>query len=130
MVRSAGGTVGASSSHTIRSASYAHMPSAHRNLPRWPRRSGIGVALAHAAASLMGTTWSSAHSCPSLTAAGCIHCTEAQVRSRVGSKGRSDGWPTWPARNSKLCATSAAAHSTLACGDPPQPPASSIVQKC
>eukprot|EP00965_Chrysotila_dentata_P013406 443718-Pleurochrysis_carterae.AAC.2 len=50
----------------------------------------------------MGTTCMSAHSCPSLTAAGTIHCTEAHVRSRVGSKGRSGGWPTSPARSSRL----------------------------
>eukprot|EP00965_Chrysotila_dentata_P186911 6171089-Pleurochrysis_carterae.AAC.1 len=72
----------------------------------------------------------SAHSCQSLTAAGCIHCTEAHVRSRVGSNGRSGGWPTSPARRRRLCATRAAAHSTLACGVPSQPPASSTARKC
>eukprot|EP00965_Chrysotila_dentata_P202956 6181427-Pleurochrysis_carterae.AAC.1 len=121
-VRSVASTEGARSSHMIRNASYAHMPSAPRGPSRCRLRSGIGTALARAAASLMGTTWMSAHSCPSLTAPGDIHCTEAHVRSRVGSKGRSGGLPTSPARSSKLCATSAAAHSTLACGVPPQPP--------
>eukprot|EP00965_Chrysotila_dentata_P200916 6180260-Pleurochrysis_carterae.AAC.1 len=129
-VRSAAGTEGARSSHIMRSASYAHIPSAPRGPSRCRLRSGIGVAFARTAASLMGTTWISAHSCPSLTVAGCIHCTDAQVRSRVGSKGRSGGCPTSPARSSRLCATSAAAHSIRACGVPPQPPISSITRKC
>eukprot|EP00965_Chrysotila_dentata_P100816 3330195-Pleurochrysis_carterae.AAC.1 len=78
----------------------------------------------------MGTTCTRAHLCPSLIAAGDIHWTEAHVRSRVGSKGRSGGWPTSPARNNRLWATSAAAHSTRACGVPSQPPTSSTARKC
>eukprot|EP00965_Chrysotila_dentata_P200519 6180027-Pleurochrysis_carterae.AAC.2 len=76
-VRSVSGTECTRSSHMIRSASYAHMPSAPLGPPRCRLRIGIGTALARAAVSLIGTTCMRAHSCPSLTAAGGIHCTEA-----------------------------------------------------
>eukprot|EP00965_Chrysotila_dentata_P133127 4401725-Pleurochrysis_carterae.AAC.1 len=118
------------SSHVIHNASNAHNGSAPRCPPRWRRRSGIGVALSRAAASLMGTTWISAHSCPWLTALGCIHCTELHVRSLVGSKSRSAGRPNSPARSSRLCAKSAAAHSMRARVEPPQPPAWTTARKC
>eukprot|EP00965_Chrysotila_dentata_P017702 588505-Pleurochrysis_carterae.AAC.1 len=94
------------------------MQSAPLGPPRLRLRSGVGVTMARAAASLMGTTWMSAHSCQSLTAAGCIHCTEAHVRSLVGSNGRSVVWPTSPARSNKLCEICAAAHSMRAFGVP------------
>eukprot|EP00965_Chrysotila_dentata_P199092 6179174-Pleurochrysis_carterae.AAC.2 len=58
----------------------------------------------------MGTTWTSAHSCPSLAADGFIHRMDAHVRSRVGSNSLSAGCPTSPARRSRLCASNAAAH--------------------
>eukprot|EP00965_Chrysotila_dentata_P110376 3646657-Pleurochrysis_carterae.AAC.2 len=129
-VRSSSETSGARSSHMMRRASYAHMPSAPRGPPRCRLRSSVGVAFARALASLMGTICTRAHSCPSLTAAGRIHCTEANVRSRVGSNGCSGGGPTSPARSRRLWATSAAAHSTRACKVPSQPPASSTARKC
>eukprot|EP00965_Chrysotila_dentata_P223892 6193859-Pleurochrysis_carterae.AAC.2 len=78
----------------------------------------------------MGTTQTSAHSKPSLAADGCIHCTDAHVRSLVASNSLSVGCPSSPARSSKLCASSAAAHSIRTRAEPPQPPASTIFWKC
>eukprot|EP00965_Chrysotila_dentata_P186912 6171089-Pleurochrysis_carterae.AAC.2 len=55
-VRSSSGTPDTRSSHMIHSASYAHMRSAPRRPPRCRLRSGVGVALARADVSLIGTT--------------------------------------------------------------------------
>eukprot|EP00965_Chrysotila_dentata_P129708 4288295-Pleurochrysis_carterae.AAC.1 len=114
----------------MRSASYAQSGSAPRAPSLCLRRSGMGSFWCRAAASLIGNTCTSAHSCPSLIADGCIHCTEAHVRSRVLSNSRSVGWPTSPARSSRLWARSAAAHSIRATRVPFQPLASAMARKC
>eukprot|EP00965_Chrysotila_dentata_P205473 6182976-Pleurochrysis_carterae.AAC.1 len=128
-VRSCTGTLSARSSHVILKASNAHRGSTPRAPPLWRRRRGIGVAFLRTAVSLIGTTCTRAHSWPSLTADGCIHCTEAHVRSRDGSNSRSVGCLTSPARSSRLCASRIAVHSIRARAESPQPPARAIAWK-
>eukprot|EP00965_Chrysotila_dentata_P109953 3633171-Pleurochrysis_carterae.AAC.1 len=53
-----------------------------------------------------------AQSCHLLAAHGRIHCIDAHVMPRAASNSRVWGRPSSPPRSSKLCASSAAAHST------------------
>eukprot|EP00965_Chrysotila_dentata_P052579 1744797-Pleurochrysis_carterae.AAC.2 len=104
------------SSQRLLSASYAQSGS-HPVAPCCCRlRSGVGTALFLASPSLIPTTLTIAHSCPSLAADGRIQSTDPHVRSRAGSNSRSSGLPISPPLSSKLCARSAAAHSIRRCG--------------
>eukprot|EP00965_Chrysotila_dentata_P126250 4172549-Pleurochrysis_carterae.AAC.1 len=104
------------SSQRARSVSYAQSGSVPAGPCRLRLRSGVGTALFLASPSLIPTTLTIAHSCPSLAADGRIQSTDLHVRSRVASNSRSSGLPISPPRNSKLCASSAAAHSIRRCG--------------
>eukprot|EP00965_Chrysotila_dentata_P009661 314445-Pleurochrysis_carterae.AAC.2 len=110
----------------MRSASYAQSGS----LPTGPcsllLRRGVGTALFLASPSLIPTTRTIAHSCPSLAADGRIQSIEPHVRSRVASNSRSSGLPISPPRSSRLWARSAAAHSIRRCGDSCHSPLSAI----
>eukprot|EP00965_Chrysotila_dentata_P019468 647090-Pleurochrysis_carterae.AAC.1 len=72
----------------------------------------MGVTWCRACASLMATMSTMAHSCPLLAAHGDIHRIDAHVMPRVASNSHVCGRPSSPPRSSKLCARSAAAHST------------------
>eukprot|EP00965_Chrysotila_dentata_P164915 5445342-Pleurochrysis_carterae.AAC.1 len=77
----------------------------------------MGIARCRTSGSLIGTTETRAHSNPLLACDACIQRMEAHVMSRSGSNGRVCGRPSSPARNNRLCASSAAAHSTTPLGD-------------
>eukprot|EP00965_Chrysotila_dentata_P177020 5846286-Pleurochrysis_carterae.AAC.1 len=70
------------------------------------------MAVLRALASLIATTLTIADGNPLLTADGSFHWIEAQVIPRIGSNSRVCGRPISPPRSSRLCASSAAAHST------------------
>eukprot|EP00965_Chrysotila_dentata_P141073 4662933-Pleurochrysis_carterae.AAC.1 len=54
----------------------------------------------------------SAHLCPLLASVGSIHRIELHVMSRVWSKSPLSVVPSSPPRSRRLCASSAAAHSS------------------
>eukprot|EP00965_Chrysotila_dentata_P148710 4911229-Pleurochrysis_carterae.AAC.2 len=59
----------------------------------------------------MATVDISAHLCPLLASLGSIHRSELHVMFRVWSKSPLSVVPSSPPRSSRLCASSAAAHS-------------------
>ena len=90
------------------------MESSPRSPPAFRRRTGSGEERWRAWVSLIGTSHAMSHGSHSLTSAGSLNSIAPSIRSRSGLSAAPSLTHTSPPRSSRLCATTAAAHSMRA----------------